>query len=134
MDKLRRYGGVVMAVGLLGGCSGEAPGAAQLGEAQGASNIGGAGSGDLPDHEHNGRFVVGEALEAEKYSPASAPTFFYVTTSGTRNGIAQTVSLSGPASLRSRGLAGEFSGLDPRFNGIILDAPSGSDTRVKLTI
>jgi hypothetical protein len=131
MIKLRRYG-VMVAVGLVAGCTGTGAGTAQLSETQGA--IGGGGSGSLPDEEHNGRFVVGEALEAETYSPASAPTFFAVTTSGTRNGVPETVSLSGPASLRSRGADGEFGGLDRRFNGIILNAPSGSDTRVKLSI
>lgn len=132
MDKLRRYGGLMVAAGLVAGCTGSASGTAPLSEAQGA--LGGAGSGDLPDQEHNGRFVVGEALETEQYSPASAPTFFYVTASGTRGRFAETVSLSGPASLRSHGGDGDFSGLNPLFNGIVLNGPSGSDMRVKLTI
>jgi ADYC domain-containing protein len=132
MDKLRRYSGVLVAIGLVAGCAGSASGTEQLGDAQGA--IGGAGSGDLPDHEHNGRFVVGETLEAEQYSPASAPTFFYVTAGGTRGRFEETVSLSGPASLRSHGGDGDFSGLDPLFNGIVLNGPIGSDMRVKLTI
>ncbi len=132
MDKLRRYGGVVVAVGLLGGCAAAGSGTGQLSQA--ANPTGEPGSDYLPEEEHNGRFVVGEALEVEKYSPASAPTFFYVTTSGTRNGVAETVSLSGPASLRSHGRDGDFSGLDAGFDGIILDAPSGSDTRVQLAI
>lgn len=129
MDKLSRYSGVMVAVGLVAGCTGEAPAAAQLSEAQGA--IGGPYA---PDEEHNGRFVVGEALEAERYSPSSAPTFFAVTTSGTRNGVPETVSLSAPASLRSRGRDGDFSGLDPGFNDIVLNGPIGSDIRVKLRI
>jgi ADYC domain-containing protein len=133
MDKLRRYGGVMVAIGLLAGCAGTGAETAQLSEAQGA--IGGAGSGDLPDHEHNGRFVIGEALEADQYSPASSPTFFAVTTSGTRNGYqGETVSLWGFASLKSHGPDGDFSGLDSGFNDIVLDAAGGSDTRVKLTI
>jgi hypothetical protein len=132
MDMLRRYGGVMVAVGLLGGCAAAGSGTAQLSQATNATD--GPGSDYLPEEEHNGRFVIGEALEVEKYSPASAPTFFYVTTSGTRNGLVETVSLSGPASLRSRGRDGDFSGLDSGFNGIILDGPNGSDTRVKLAI
>src|SRR5262249_49721002 len=104
----------------------------QLSDAQGA--LGGSGTGDLPDEEHNGRFVVGETLEAEPYTPASAPIFFYVMASGTRAGVAETVSLSGPAALRSRGSDGDFSGLDRRFNSIVLDGPTGSDMRVQLTI
>ena len=132
MDKLRRYGGVLVAVGLVAGCAGETSGTSQLGQA--TVPAGDPGSDYLPDQEHNGRFVVGEALEAEQYSPANSPTFFSVPTSGTRNRLQQTVSLSGSASLSSHGADGDFSGLDPLFNGIILDPPSGSDARVKLTI
>lgn len=132
MDKLRRYGGVLMAVGLVAGCTGTGAGTAQLSEAQGA--IGGAGSGDLPDHEHNGRFVIGESLEDTQYSPANAPTFFYVSAGGTRGRFDETVWLSAPASLRSHGDDGDFSGPDPQFNNIVLNGPIGSDMRVKLTI
>lgn len=132
MDKLSRTGGVMVAVGLVAGCTGEALGTAQLSEAPGA--IEGPGSDYGPEEEHNGRFVVGEALEAERYTPAGALTFFAVTTSGTRNGIPETVSLSGPASLRSRGRDGDFSGLDAGFNGIVLSGPSGSDVRARLAI
>jgi hypothetical protein len=132
MDKHRQYGGVLMVVGFAAGCAGTGTGTPQLSEVQGA--LGGSGTGNLPDEEHNGRYVVGQALEAEKYTPASAPTFFSVTTSGTRNGVRETVWLSGPASLHSHGPDGDFSGLDTGFNGIILNAPGGSDTRVQLTI
>lgn len=132
MDKLRRYGGVMVAVGLVAGCTAAGPGTGQLSQAQ--NPTGDPGSDYLPDEEHNGRYVIGQALEAEMYSPASSPTFFYVTTGGVRNGVPQVVSLSGPASLRSRGGDGEFSGLDRRFNGIVLNGPSGSDMRVQLTI
>jgi hypothetical protein len=131
MDKLRRYGGVVVAVGLLGGCAAAGPGTAQLSQA--ANPTDGPGTDYLPEEEHNGRFVVGEVLE-DKYSPASAPIFFAVTTSGTRNGVAETVWLSGSASLRSHGRDGDFSGLDSGFNGIVLEGPTGSDTRVQLAI
>jgi hypothetical protein len=132
MDKLRRTGGVMVAVGLVAGCASAVPGTEQLSQAQNPS--GDPGSDYLPDEEHNGRYVIGEALEAEMYSPASSPTFFYVTTGGVRSGVSQLVSLSGPASLRSRGSDGDFSGLDRRFNGIVLNGPSGSDMRVQLTI
>jgi hypothetical protein len=132
MNKLRRYGGVMAAVGLVAGCAAAGPGTGQLSQAQNPGD--GPGNGYLPDEEHNGRYVVGEALEAETYSPAGSPTLFSVTTGGVRNGSPQLVSLSGPASLRSRGGDGEFSGLDRRFNGIVLNGPSGSDMRVQLTI
>lgn len=55
------------------------------------------------DEEYNGRFVVGEVFEVERYSLSSALMFFVVTISGTRNGVSETVSLSVSASLRSCG-------------------------------
>lgn len=70
------------------------------------------------EEEPNGRFVIGEVLDAAPYS--SGTEYFSVWTTGTRGKYVEQVSVIGSASLKSTGLDGTYSGTNPRFNGLAL--------------
>lgn len=78
------------------------------------------------EEQPNGRYVLGELLDAAPYTDTAATEYFSVRTTGTRGKFAQQVSVVGTASLKSVGGDGTFSGTTPAFNGLTLPSAVGT--------